>query len=93
MSEDERPVSPYAEGQREAAECRKCGQPIWIVYHGPQQNHTVEPRGRDRGLTPEEAKALITDPPTTARMREARERGRAKLQALASGGVEGETDG
>lgn len=34
----------YAKGQREEAECRKCGQPIWIVYHGPQANHTVEGR-------------------------------------------------
>lgn len=34
----------YAEGQREAAECRTCGSPIWIVYHGPHANHTVEPR-------------------------------------------------
>lgn len=34
----------YAEGQREATECRKCGQPCWIVYHGPQANHTLAPR-------------------------------------------------
>lgn len=34
----------YAEGKREPAECRNCGQPVWIVYHGPGANHTVERR-------------------------------------------------
>jgi hypothetical protein len=34
----------YAEGNREPSECRKCGQPVWIVYHGPNRNHTLEPR-------------------------------------------------
>ena len=34
----------FAEGRREPSECRKCGQPVWIVYHGPRANHTVEPR-------------------------------------------------
>jgi hypothetical protein len=38
------PEERYAEGQREEAECRHCGQPIWIIYHGPQANHTTEPR-------------------------------------------------
>jgi hypothetical protein len=38
VSQEER----YAEGQREPSRCRHCGQPIWIVYHGPRANHTVE---------------------------------------------------
>jgi hypothetical protein len=58
----------YAEGQREPAECRKCGQPIWIVYHGPRANHTTKPRAVEDHLAqlarelPEEATfaALVT---------------------------------
>lgn len=34
----------YAEGKREADECRCCGQDIWRVYHGPNRNHTIERR-------------------------------------------------
>lgn len=40
------PTEPYAEGQRDTANCRHCGQPIWIVYHGPRENHTIEGRAR-----------------------------------------------
>lgn len=34
----------YAKGQRLASKCRHCDSPIWIVYHGPSANHTLEPR-------------------------------------------------
>lgn len=34
----------FAEGNREADVCQKCGQPIWRVFHGPNANHTIEPR-------------------------------------------------
>lgn len=44
VSDDER----YAEGRRKAADCPHCGSPIWIVYHGPNRNHTVEPRQDER---------------------------------------------
>jgi hypothetical protein len=53
------PDERYAEGQREAADCRKCGQPIWIVYHGPSANHTVEPRPAP-SLTAHEAECCRT---------------------------------
>ena len=48
---DER-VRRYAEGNREAGECRHCGQAIWFVYHGPNSNHSIEPR-RDSHLEQE----------------------------------------
>lgn len=35
---------PYAEGNRRASNCPTCGAPIWVVYHGPTRNHTVEQR-------------------------------------------------
>jgi hypothetical protein len=51
----------YAEGTREPADCRKCGQPIWIVYHGRHANHTIEPRAVEAlhgdGAQPPESEA------------------------------------
>jgi hypothetical protein len=44
------PEARYAKGQREEGECRKCGQPIWIVYQGPHANHLVEPRAVEAWL-------------------------------------------
>lgn len=44
--------------QREAGECRKCGQAVWYVYPRPLSNHLVEPRGPGR-LTKEELAATI----------------------------------
>lgn len=34
----------YADGHREASHCKWCGSPVWIVYHGANANHTMEPR-------------------------------------------------
>jgi hypothetical protein len=44
-----RDAERYAEGRRVESECRCCGSPIWIVYHGPQANHTKEPRVVESG--------------------------------------------
>ena len=44
------PDKRYAEGQREAAVCPHCGSPVWVVYHGPNRNHTWEPRKPDGSL-------------------------------------------
>lgn len=41
---DETVRRDYSEGSRYESECRNCHQPIWIVYHGANQNHTIEPR-------------------------------------------------
>lgn len=37
-------MNRFAEGQRKPSTCQWCHSPIWIVYHGPNRNHTEEPR-------------------------------------------------
>jgi hypothetical protein len=41
-------VARYAEGRRVASTCRTCSRPVWIVYHGPNRHHTIEPREEAR---------------------------------------------
>lgn len=35
---------PPEEGAREPSVCGWCHSPIWLIYHGPNANHTTEPR-------------------------------------------------
>jgi hypothetical protein len=41
------PEQRYAEGDREPSTCYWCKSPVWVVYHGRNANHTLEPRANE----------------------------------------------
>ena len=52
---------PPEDGAKERSECKKCGRPINLCYHGPTSNHTIEAvHGRSHDGIPEDG-IIVTE--------------------------------